>query len=143
MLEELDSEREWYYDYRQGKLYFAFNGTAPTTEEWIATRTKVLFNVSGTASAPAKDITIKGVQIRDTALTWLDPCVLRFTASCPPSDPALSVGRHGLPSGGDWALQRSGAITLEGTEGFTVADSLFEKIDASCTPVAALTALPL
>ena len=73
VLEELDSEREWYYDYRQGKLYFAFNGTAPPTEEWIATRTKVLFNVSGTASAPAKDITIKGVQIRDTALTWLDP----------------------------------------------------------------------
>ena len=61
MLEELDSEREWYYDYRQGKLYFAFNGTAPTTEEWIATRTKVLFNVSGTASAPAKDISKKRI----------------------------------------------------------------------------------
>lgn len=79
VLEELDSEREWYYDWRQGHLYFAFNGTQPTTEQWVATRTKVLFNVSGTAAAPAKDITIKGVQIRDTALTWLDP--------------------HGLPSG--------------------------------------------
>ena len=30
--------------------------------------------------------------------------------------------------GGDWALQRTGAITLEGTEDFTVADSLFEKV---------------
>jgi hypothetical protein len=111
VLEELDSEREWYYDHRAGLLYFAFNGTAPTTEEWIATRTKVLFNVSGTAAAPAKGITINGVQIRDTALTWLDP--------------------HGLPSGGDWALQRSGAITLEGTEDFTVSNSLFEKIDGN------------
>lgn len=79
ILEELDSEREWYYDWRQGHLYFAFNGTQPTSEQWVATRTKVLFNVSGTATAPAKDITIKGIQIRDTALTWLDP--------------------HGLPSG--------------------------------------------
>ena len=71
----------------------------------------MLFNVSGTAAAPAKGITINGVQIRDTALTWLDP--------------------HGLPSGGDWALQRSGAITLEGTEDFTVSNSLFEKIDGN------------
>jgi len=111
VLEELDDSREWYYDHRQGLLYFAFNSTAPTEEQWIATRTKVLFNVSGTAAAPAKDITIKGIQIRDTALTWLDP--------------------HGLPSGGDWALQRSGAITLEGTENFAVTDSLFEKIDGN------------
>ena len=81
ILELLDSPREWYYDHRAGKLYYAFNGSAPTAEEWIATRTKVLFNVSGDAAAPAKDITIRGVEIRDTALTWLDP--------------------HGLPSGGD------------------------------------------
>lgn len=79
VLEELDDEREWYYDWRQGYLYFAFNGTQPTSEQWVATRTKVLFNVSGTSATPAKDITIKGIQIRDTALTWLDP--------------------HGLPSG--------------------------------------------
>ena len=84
VLEELDSEREWYYDWRQGHLYFAFNGTQPTSEEWVATRTKVLFNVSGTATAPAKGITIKGIQIRDTALTWLDP--------------------HGLPSGNDLSI---------------------------------------
>ena len=37
----------------------------------------------------------------------------------------------GLPSGGDWALQRSGAITLEGTEGFSVTDSLFERVDGN------------
>ena len=110
VLEELDSEREWYYDYRQGLLYFAFNGTAPTDEEWVATRTKVLFNVSGTIASPAKDITIQGLNIRDTALTWLDP--------------------HGLPSGatGRYSVR---AITLEGTEQFTVKDSLFEKIDGN------------
>jgi hypothetical protein len=41
-----------YYDYKQGLLYFSFNSTAPTDEEWIATRTKVLFNVSGTVFFP-------------------------------------------------------------------------------------------
>ena len=87
VLEELDDANEWYYDHRSGQLYFAFNGTQPTDEEWIATRTKVLFNVSGTAANPAKDITISGIQIRDTALTWLDP--------------------HGLPSGGDWVSGKS------------------------------------
>ena len=120
--EELDDAREWFYDERTGMLYYAFNGTAPTEDgghnnssdgddAWVATRSKVLFNVSGTAIAPASDITISGVQIRDTALTWLDP--------------------HGLPSGGDWALQRSGAITLEGTRNFRVAGSLFERIDGN------------
>ena len=29
MLELLDSPREWYYDHRAGKLYYAFNGSAP------------------------------------------------------------------------------------------------------------------
>ena len=70
---QLDDAREWHYDYRQGLLYFAFNGTAPTEEQWVATRTKVLFNVTGSPQAPATNITIKGIQIRDTALTWLDP----------------------------------------------------------------------
>ena len=40
--------------------------------------------------------TITGVTLRDTRLTYLDP--------------------HGMPSGGDWALQRSGAVFLQGTE---------------------------
>ena len=41
------------------------------------------------------------------------------------------MAAHSLPSGGDWALQRSGAVTLEGTEGFTIKDSLFERIDGN------------
>jgi hypothetical protein len=41
-------------------------------------------------------------------------------------------------TGGDWALQRSGAITLEGTDGFTVSDSLFEKVSDSIVSVSVM-----
>jgi len=40
---------------------------------------------------------------------------------------------HGMPSGGDWALQRSGAILLEGTERATVDDNLLTRIDGAAT----------
>ena len=148
--EELDSPTEWYYDAEVGKLYYAFNGTdgAPTgNEKWSIARTKVttmlvallllllplllplllrllpllvltssllcktLFNISGTQAAPVTDVTLRGLAFRDAALTWLDP--------------------HGLPSGGDWALQRSGAINLVGTERVTINASLVERVDGN------------
>jgi len=36
-----------------------------------------------------------------------------------------------MPSGGDWALQRSGAILLTGTEGTVVDGSLFLRVDGN------------
>jgi len=50
----------------------------------VATKTRVLFNVSGAMLAPVQDITIQGLTIRDARLTYLDA--------------------HGMPSGGDWGL---------------------------------------
>ena len=80
--------------------YYTFNGThAPTGEEQLSlTRTKVIFNISGTQAAPVIDITIRGLTIRDAAFTYLG---------------TTAADRHWLPSEGDWALQRSGAITIE------------------------------
>ena len=52
-----------------------------------------------------------GLTLRDTAYTYLEP--------------------HGLPSGGDWALQKQGAITLVGTEGVTVRDCLLTRLDGN------------
>ena len=71
-------------------MYFNFNGTPGTgpngNENFEATRTRVLFNLTGTAAQPVKDVTIRGLHLRDTQITYLDP--------------------HGMPSGGDWALDR-------------------------------------
>lgn len=118
VFEELDSPDEWFYNETTQKLYYWFNSTGPPTgeEELVATKTKVLFNVTGSQKAPIRDFTIRGLEIRDTALTYLG------------TDQA---DLHGMPSGGDWALQRSGAILLEGTERATVDDNLLTRIDGN------------
>jgi hypothetical protein len=92
-MEELDSPEEWFFNETTKTLFYFFNDTAPTgNEDFVATKTKVLFNVTGSQAAPIADLTIRGLEIRDTAYTYLG------------TDPA---DVHGMPSGGDWALQRS------------------------------------
>jgi len=56
-------------------------------------------------------VTIRGLSLRDTRFTYLDP--------------------HGMPSGGDWALQRSGAIVAEGTERLTIETNELTNIDGN------------
>ena len=36
-----------------------------------------------------------------------------------------------MPSGGDWGLQRMGAIHLEGTQGVTIAECLVTRVDGN------------
>ena len=43
---------------------------------------------------PVRDVSLSGLLFRDTASTFMDP--------------------HGLPSGGDWGLQRSAAVYMTG-----------------------------
>ena len=40
-----------------------------------------------------------------------------------------------MPSGGDWALQRNGALTLEGTERLTIENSEFTRLDGNAINV--------
>ena len=95
--------REYFYDVRTHKLYYNPNATSdgPTgNEAWVATKLRTLINISASMEQPAVNITIAGLTFADTRYTYLDP--------------------HGMPTGGDWALQRSGAITAEGTEGLAI-----------------------
>ena len=115
------------------RLYFQPNGTdgaAPGEgERFEAPLTKVLFNVSGTPAAPVRDLTIRGLVLRDAAPTYVTSAAAR--APLPrfsESENRLSLrylDPHGMPSGGDWALQRSAAVSAAGTERLTVADNLF------------------
>jgi hypothetical protein len=104
VLEELDAPREWFYDDEARVLHYMPNasthGEPPPSEGFVATRLQVLINVSGTASAPVRGLTIDGLTMRDTAATTFEA--------------------HGLPSGGDWALVRSGALTLSGTSDVSI-----------------------
>jgi hypothetical protein len=112
VLEECDDAREYFYDARAGKLYYNPNSTdaGPSGgEAWVATSLRTLFNLTGTASHPVRDVTIAGLTMRDTRHTFLDA--------------------HGMPTGGDWALQRVGAITAEGTEGLRLSQNELTNLD--------------
>jgi hypothetical protein len=42
---------------------------------------------------------------------------------------------HGIPSGGDWGLARTGAIRIEGAEGVAVTNSLFWRVDGAAVSI--------
>jgi hypothetical protein len=87
VLEELDEPEEWFYNETSRKLYYFFNNSATPSgdEKFVATQTKVLWNITGSQATPVQDVTIRGLEIRDTAYTYLG------------TDKA---DLHGMPSGG-------------------------------------------
>eukprot|EP00937_MAST-01D_sp_MAST-1D-sp2_P001006 g1006.t1 len=105
VLQELDDPLEFYFDRANARLFVYSNETAGTPPAagalYEALQQHTLLRVEGSSMAkPAKDITIRGLGFRDTAPTYMEP--------------------HGVPSGGDWALERFGAIFMQNTEGATV-----------------------
>ena len=65
----------------------------------------------GSGSGTVDNVKILGVGFRDSAYTYLD--------------------EWGIPSGGDWALHRGGALFVEGAEGLTVDKSEFTMLDGN------------
>lgn len=113
VMEELDSPNEWFYDKSTGMMYFWFNGTGmpPASTVYTVPQVKVLFNATGDQASPVKNVQFKGINFRDAAYTYLDA--------------------HGMPSGGDWGLQRSAALFFEGTTGTVVESCLFSRLDGN------------
>ena len=114
VLEELDAPGEWFFNASTQDLTLWWNasaGTPPPSDGVTLVRThgQVLLNLSGSAAAPVAHVSLLGLGFRDTALSYLQP--------------------HGLPSSGDWAIARTGALFAEGTVGFTVANCTFERLD--------------
>ena len=68
-------------------------------------------HVDANQSSPAKDLKITGITFRDAAPTFMAP--------------------HGVPSGGDWALERFGAVMVEGTENLVVDSCEFTRNDGN------------
>ena len=116
--EELDYPTEFFYDTETNVLYYVNNITdinSPLNLEFEITNLKVVINYTGTMSNPVKNQALRGVTIRDTKLTYLDP--------------------HGMPSGGDWGLERTGAVYLDGVNNITISNSLFTRLDGNAISI--------
>jgi hypothetical protein len=108
---------EWHFDNNTKMLSYAHNGTGPPPEDWqfVAPDLATLISVVGTKEEPVEDVTIRGLGFRDASITYMDA--------------------WGVPSGGDWALHRGGAVFLEHTARVTVEQSKFERVDGNALMV--------
>ena len=112
VFEELDSPGEFFYDTRAHKLYLYHNGTgAPPTDGVEVPTLRTLVNISASQWSPATAISHEGITFRATRYTYMDP--------------------HGVPSAGDWALDRVGAVFLQGTENASFDGCTFERLDGN------------
>ena len=60
---------------------------------------------------PVTDVSLVGITYSGAAYTYMEP--------------------HGVPSAGDWALDRYGAIFLQGTEGAMISGCSIERVDGN------------
>jgi len=98
VLEELDAPTEFYYSPSTKKLYYfpMTDGAPLASTKFEVVQQHSLLRAQGTQAAPVRGLRVLGLGFRDTAHTMLEP--------------------HGVPSGGDWSLERMGALLLEGVE---------------------------
>jgi hypothetical protein len=71
----------------------------------------VLINATGTQGAPVMDLAYLGITFADSAPNFMGP--------------------HGTPSGGDWAVGRSGALFFEGVAGVNISGCLLTRLDGN------------
>lgn len=113
VMEELDFPGEFFWDKKDDVLYLNYNGTGapPKDLEVVVPQLRTLVNLTGTQWNPVKDIKHSGITYKATRYTYMDP--------------------HGVPSAGDWALDRVGAVFLQGTEDITFDGCTFERLDGN------------
>ncbi|CAE8637965.1 unnamed protein product [Polarella glacialis] len=116
VLEELDSPNEFFHDEARNKLYFYFNGTgAPPPEVEVPMLTE-LITVRGTVDAPVQGLHIFNLTLEGQRPTYLEP--------------------HGIPSAGDWGLERMAAFHFEGTEDLLLQGCIFQRLDGNAVLLA-------
>ena len=116
VMEELDDGAEWFYNASSKTLFYMNNGTDNIHDLLFeATNLKVLLNYTGSMTDPVKNQEVRGMTMKDTQYTYLDD--------------------HGMPSGGDWALQRTGAIYLDGVENITISTNILTRLDGNAISI--------
>ena len=135
VLEELDAEQEWfvsragtgegeggaatlYYKPASGPVAGAGGGSAggsapptaprhPSSSRFTASVLETVVRVQGNMSHPVTGLVFDGLTFAHTATTFLAP--------------------YEVPSAGDWAVHRGGAVVVEGAEGITVQNCTFDQ----------------
>jgi hypothetical protein len=114
---QLDDPLEFFYDGTQRRLYAVSSRTdgssPPAGSDWVAVphANHSLIRVHGTQGTPVVGLRMQGLGLRDTAWTLMRP--------------------HGVPGGGDWALERDAAFFVEGTEQLTLTNISFRRVDGN------------
>ena len=113
VMEELDFPGEFFFNESTKQLYIWYNGTGapPSDTSFVVPQQKVLVNTTGTQWDPVKNVKMTNVKYTAAAPTYME--------------------RHAVPSAGDWALDRFAAIFLQGTEGVTIDNCTFERLDGN------------
>ena len=113
----------FFHDKKAQRLYYVHNdslGTPPPASLAFSlplVERLIVFN--GTQEAPVRGVTISGLGLRDAVASYLLP--------------------HGVPSGGDWALQRSAAVFMEGTIGARLEGLAMERCDGNAVMLSGCT----
>jgi len=105
VLEELDTTTEFDYNRKEKMLYYFANNTAgkppSVMTQFVAVQNHILINATGNSQKnPIEQLSIRGLGFRDTAPTMMEP--------------------HGVPSGGDWALERTASLFCERTRDLNI-----------------------
>jgi hypothetical protein len=146
---------EYYFSPEAQQLYLYYNGTGspPPDSELVATQLQTYISIEGTLAAPVQNITIQGIAFRDAVRKRIFLCkfILNENGIYLPRQARdkhrksstkdidmrfymqaeTGLEPHGVPSCGDWALQRLAALFIEGTEGTTVDSCSFTRMDGN------------
>ena len=107
IFEELDAPGEWFYDAVEKKLYLFPNVSQEVPSSGLGTMLQQLLNIRGTMDLPVYNISLTNITFMQTEPTFLES--------------------YEVPSAGDYTVHRNGAVFVEGVDGFTIQDCLFDS----------------
>jgi hypothetical protein len=110
IFEELDSEKEWYFDKKNHKLYVFKNDDLDIINQAQieVTVLKHLIEIKGTLENPVKNVSITGIKFEHASRTFMETY-----------EPLLRS---------DWTIYRGGAVLLDATENTTIKDCEFTNL---------------